>query len=379
MRGAGRLVLFLGIVLSVWALEHAYLYRRLSPFLGPRGSALRRAGLLAVLLAALLYPAGRVSARLFPGKTAYAMEFSGAVWMGFLFLAVAFLLAVDLVTLFGRWAPGGLRALRLAALASSLLLGAFALVQGFRPPAVTVRTLVLPGLPPALAGKTLLQLSDLHLGTLLGRRWLSRLGETLAALKPDLLVVTGDLVDGHVPDVEPLVPLLQGWRPPLGKYAVLGNHEFYGGAEKAAGLLRRAGFRVLRQEAVEAAPGLFLAGVDDLTARRQFRLGGDPLAEALAALPPGRPCILLSHSPLGAEEAAARGASAMLSGHTHAGQIWPFGLLVRIFYPRLWGAYTVGPLSLYVSRGTGTWGPPMRLFRRGEVVLFKLEPEGATP
>ncbi len=379
MREAARVALFLGIVLFVWALEHAYLFRRVAPFLGPRGTALRRAGLLVVLLAAVLYPAGRVAARLFPGKTAYAMEFAGAVWMGFLFLAVAFLLAVDLPTLLGRLAPGGLRALRLGALASSLLLGAFALFQGLRTPAVTVRTLVLPGLSPALAGKTLLQVSDLHLGTLLGRRWLSRLGETLADLKPDLLVVTGDLVDGHVPDVEPLVPLLQGWRPPLGKYAVLGNHEFYGGAEKAADLLRRAGFRVLRQEAVEAAPGLFLAGVDDLTARRQFRVGGDPLAEALGPLPSGRPCILLSHSPLGAEEAASRGASAMLSGHTHAGQIWPFGLLIRIFYPRLSGAYTVGPLSLYVCRGAGTWGPPMRLFRRGEVVLFRLEPEGATP
>jgi len=103
------------------------------------------------------------------------------------------------------------------------------------------------------------------------------------------------------------------------------------------------------------------------------------VAEALRSVPPGRPCILLSHSPLGAEEASGRGASAMLSGHTHGGQIWPFGLVVRLFYPRLAGAYAVGPLSLYVCRGTGTWGPPMRLFRRGEVVLFVLEPKGATP
>lgn len=379
MREAARWTLFLGIVLTAWALEHVYLYRRVAPLLGPKGTGLRRAGLLAVLFASLLYPVGRVMARLFPGKVAYALEFTGALWMGVLFLAVAFLLAVDLGTLFGRLAPQRVEALRTMALAGSLLLGSFALLQGLRPPAVTVRPLALPGLPASLAGKTLLQVSDLHLGTLLGRRWLSRLGETLAALDPDLLVVTGDLVDGHVPDVEPLVPLLRQWRAPLGKYAVLGNHEFYGGAEPAADLLRRAGFRVLRQEAVEAAPGLFLAGVDDLTARRQFRLGGDPLEEALKDLTPDHPCILLSHSPLRAEEAAARGVSAMLSGHTHAGQIWPFGWLVRIFYPRLRGAYAVGPLSLYVCRGTGTWGPPMRLFRRGEVVLFRLEPKSATP
>ena len=193
-----------------------------------------------------------------------------------------------------------------------------------------------------------------------------------------MVVVVGDLVDGHIPDVEPLVPLLGEWNPPLGKYAVLGNHEFYGGAAAAADLLSRAGFRVLRQEAVEAAPGLFLAGVDDLTARRQFRIGGDPLEEALRALPTDRPAILLSHSPLRAEEAATKGVAVMVSGHTHAGQIWPFGLLVRLFYPRLSGAYRVGPLFLYVCRGTGSWGPPMRLFRRGEVVLFRLERTGAT-
>jgi len=379
MGGGWRFLLFLGVVLGTWTLQHLYLQRRAAPFLGPPGAPSRRILLLFLAAAWLLYPLGRVVARLVPGRTAYALEFAGAVWMGFLFLAVSFLLAVDLGTLLGRLAPRALPVLRLGALSAALLLGILALIQGLRPPAVTVRPLVLPGLPPSLAGKRLLEVSDLHLGTLLGRRWLSRLGEIIAARNPDLLVVAGDLVDGHVPDVEPLVPLLQTWRAPLGKYAVLGNHEFYAGAEQAADLLGRAGFRVLRQEAVEAAPDLFLAGVDDLTARRQFRLAGDPLAEALRSVPPGRPCILLSHSPLGAEEASGRGASAMLSGHTHGGQIWPFGLVVRLFYPRLAGAYAVGPLSLYVCRGTGTWGPPMRLFRRGEVVLFVLEPKGATP
>jgi predicted MPP superfamily phosphohydrolase len=111
---------------------------------------------------------------------------------------------------------------------------------------------------------------------------------------------------------------------------------------------------------------LVLAGVDDLSARRQFKMDGDPVARALENHPPGA-LVFLSHSPLEAEKAASLGAGLMLSGHTHDGQLWPFGLLVRVFYPFLRGRYAVGGMTLLVSRGSGTWGPPMRLFAPCEV------------
>ncbi|MEW5764109.1 MAG: metallophosphoesterase [Acidobacteriota bacterium] len=378
MNGVLRFALFLSVVLGTWTAMHLYLLHRVWRLPPLAAGPARRWAILLLAVLWALYPAGRVLARLLPGRSAYAMEFAGAVWMGALFLSMVCLLATDLLSGFGVWLRPWTTHLRLGALAAAGALSAVALVQGLRAPEVVRRTVVLPGLPEGLRGTRIVQVSDLHLGTLLGRRWLRRLVDQVQGLDPHLIVVTGDLVDGHLPDVEPLLPLMSEWRPPLGKWAVLGNHEFYAGADRSAGFLASAGWVVLRQEAAEAAPGLRIAGVDDLTARGQFGLAGDPVAEALGPGGAGA-LILLSHSPLRAEEAATRGAGLMLSGHTHGGQIWPFGLLVRLAYPRLEGTYRVGGMTLLVSRGTGTWGPPMRLFRRGEVALLTLVPTGGNP
>ncbi len=378
MNGALRFALFLSVVLGTWTAMHLYLLHRVWRLPPLAAAPARRWAILLLAVLWVLYPAGRILARFLPGPAAYSMEFAGAVWMGVLFLSMVCLLAADLLTGFGAWLRPWIPNLRLGALAVAGVLSALALVQGLRSPEVVRKTVGLPGLPESLRGTRIVQVSDLHLGTLLGRRWLRRLVDQVQALDPHLIVVTGDLVDGHLPDVEPLLPLLSEWRPPLGTWAVLGNHEFYAGPDRSAAFLTSAGLVVLRQKAVEAAPGLWIAGVDDLTARGQFGLAGDPVAEALENGGAGA-LILLSHSPLRAEEASTLGAGLMLSGHTHDGQIWPFGLLVRLAYPRLEGTYRVGSMTLLVNRGTGTWGPPMRLFRRGEVGLLTLEPARGNP
>ncbi|MEW6757715.1 MAG: metallophosphoesterase [Acidobacteriota bacterium] len=378
MNGALRFALFLSVVLGTWTAMHLYLLHRVWRLPPLAAAPTRRWAVLFLVVLWALYPVGRILARLLPGPAAYSMEFAGAVWMGVLFLSMACLLAADLLTGFGAWLRPWTPNLRLGALAVAGVLSALALVQGLRSPEVVRRTIGLPGLPLSLRGTRVVQVSDLHLGTLLGRRWLRRLAGQVEALDPHVIVVTGDLVDGHLPDVESLRPLLGEWKAPFGKWAVLGNHEYYAGPDRSADFLASSGLAVLRQEAAEAAPGLWIAGVDDLTARRQFGLAGDPVAKALGAPRPGA-LILLSHSPLGAEEASSLGAGLMLSGHTHGGQIWPFGMLVRLAYPRLQGTYRVGSMTLVVSRGTGTWGPPMRLFRRGEIGILTLEPVRGNP
>jgi hypothetical protein len=291
--------------------------------------------------------------------------------MGSLFLALACLVLADLVTGFGWLLPRPAPALRVAALAAAGLLSLVALAQGLRAPVVSEVQVRLAGLPAALDGTVLVQLSDLHLGGILGRAWLERRVAQVQALHPDLIAVTGDLVDGDAEEVESLLPILQKLRAPLGVWAVTGNHEFYAGADRCAALMGSAGFTVLRDRAQEVAPGLVLAGVDDLTARRQFKLDGDPVTHALESRPGGA-TIYLCHSPLQAEKAAALGAGLMLSGHTHAGQVWPFGWLVRLAYPHIEGSYDVGGMTLLVCRGTGTWGPPMRLFRPSEIIRITL-------
>jgi hypothetical protein len=154
-------------------------------------------------------------------------------------------------------------------------------------------------------------------------------------------------------------------------WAVTGNHEYYAGVEQCVRLFQDAGYNVLRDAWAEVTPGLVVAGVDDLTARRQFGRGDHPLERALTNRPSGA-TILLSHSPWQAEVAAKLGAGLMLSGHTHNGQIWPFSYLVRLRYPLLGGWYKIGSMPVIVCRGTGTWGPRMRLWQPGEIVRIKL-------
>lgn len=374
-----RFVVFLTVVLSLWTLMHVYAVWRAWQLPGLCSPAAHRAVVLACAVLWACYPLGRMASRGSLSWLSYPLELMGAVWMGVLLLAVVWLLAADVVTGFGFFMPLAAPKVRLAALGVAGLLAVVAAVQAQRPPAVREIEVSLAGLPMNLDGKVAVQLSDMHLGTLLAHRWLHRLRERVDGLRPDILLVTGDLVDGDASKVERFLPELKRFGAPLGVYAVTGNHEFYAGLDKCVALFEAAGYTVLRDRWVEAAPGLVLAGVDDLTARRQFQMDGDPVARALAHRPPGA-TLFLCHSPLKVEEAASLGAGLMLSGHTHDGQIWPFGYVVRLTYPYLAGRYAVGEMTLLVSRGTGFWGPPMRLWHRSEILRITLRsPGGGSP
>lgn len=371
MSESARFAVFLTIVLAAWTLMHVYVGSRLwrlPPLASPRGHL----WLVVVGVALfLLYPLGRILDRLDLSAVAVPMELAGAHWMGVLFLLLAALLAVDVVTGFGFWDARLVAPLRLGAVGVALVLSVIATVQGLRPPAVRTLDVRLAGLPASGDGLRVVHLSDLHLGTLLGESWLAARIDQVLALQPDLVVITGDLVDSDSAHVEEMVPLLQRLRAPLGVWAVSGNHEFYAGLERSVALMKEAGYEVLRDRVAEVVPGLMLAGIDDLTARQQFGMRGDPLATTLDGRTAGA-TILLSHTPWRAQEAAAKGVGLMLAGHTHGGQIWPFDLLVWLRYPLVGGVYDVGGMRVVVSAGTGTWGPRMRLWRRSEIWLLTL-------
>lgn len=182
------------------------------------------------------------------------------------------------------------------------------------------------------------------------------------------------MIDGEVDRVVPLIPELGKLQAPLGVWAVTGNHEFYAGAKASVELFRQCGFRVLQDQWAELQPGLVLAGVDDLTARKDA--GHDTrvaLDRALQSRPAGT-TILLSHSPLQVNVAEQLGVDLMICGHTHHGQIWPFGHLVALRYRFVGGRYEIGRMPLIISRGAGTWGPRMRLWFPSEIVRIRLEP-----
>jgi hypothetical protein len=191
------------------------------------------------------------------------------------------------------------------------------------------------------------------------------------AQKPDIVVLLGDLFEGHGPPSEELLNKLHGLSAPLGVWAVLGNHESYGHIDKRKSLIEVDGFKLLVDSWVEVSPGFVIAGVDDLTVRKRSGQTDDFIAKSLQGRPSGT-TILLSHSPLEIDKAADAGVDLMLSGHTHGGQVWPFGYLIKQRYPFFEGLYQVGKMTLIVSRGTGTWGPRMRLWRPGEILRVTL-------
>jgi hypothetical protein len=377
-----RFVVFVSVVLAIWAVMHAYLLWRVATVPAVATHVPRVALVLGFVLLALAYPLSRILDLKGITTIAYPLELVGAVWMGVLFLALILVFAADVVALVvdGLRAVGvGLPALgpsfRLGAAAVALLLGGIGLGQWLRGPVVQAYEIKLPGLPAERDGLVLVAVSDLHLGSLLGPKWFAARLAQIEALKPDLVAVVGDLIDGNARRTETMLPELRRLKAPLGVWAVMGNHEFYadraGRGERSARLLEAAGFTVLRDRSAQVVPGLVLAGVDDLTARRQFGIEDSPLVRALAARPAGA-TILLSHSPLQADEAAAAGVGLMLSGHTHDGQIWPFGYFVQRIYPLMGGRYQVGRMTAIVCRGTGTWGPPLRLWRPSEILKITL-------
>jgi predicted MPP superfamily phosphohydrolase len=314
---------------------------------------------------------GRVYGHHGTSSLAKTLEIIGMNWMGILFLLFVSLVAMDLLTGFGFVLPRFAPFLRGIGLLAGVVFSAVALVQGLRPPVVQNYEVYLPGLADEMDGTVLVAMSDLHLGSVLDERWLEARVAQVKAEQPDLVVLLGDLFEGHGEPQGELLPILRRLSAPLGVWVVPGNHEFYRRHNGSTFLIEEAAFHLLRNRWAEVRPGLVMAGVDDLTASRRSGERGDQISKALAGRPPGA-TILLSHTPWEAEEAAAAGVGLMLSGHTHGGQIWPFGYLVKRVYPLLEGRYEVDGMTVIVCRGTGTWGPRMRLWRPSEILRLKL-------
>lgn len=363
--------MFRTILISVVTLMHLYVFFRAAsvPYVRRHVTAGMIIGIGIVLWIIFFFT--RFFRHGGPGDLAAILELTGMAWMGVLFLCTVVLLPVDLITGFGVLFPRMAPTLRGWALVAGAILSAIALFQGFRPPVVKPYEIRLSGLSKNLDGTVIVALSDLHLGRLLDENWMAARAEQILAQKPDIVVMLGDLFEGRGLDRDKLLGVMRRISAPLGVYAVYGNHEFHGDRNADLQVIEMAGFQVLRNRWVEVTPGLVLAGVDDLTTARRAGRNGEEILIALADRPPGA-TVLMSHTPLHADLAADAGAGLMLCGHTHGGQLWPFGYLVRLRYPMLAGRYQVEDMPVIVCRGTGTWGPRMRLWRPGEILRITL-------
>jgi len=232
-------------------------------------------------------------------------------------------------------------------------------------------------LPSQLDGYTILQISDVHLGRTIGRAFAEKLVRMANAAEADMIAITGDLVDGTVSQLCDVVAPLGQLRAPDGVWLVTGNHEYYVRADEWIEHLGRMGIRVLRNERVAirgGAAGFDLAGVDDWEAHGEGH--GHDLARALAGRDPSRLLVLLAHQPKTIVEASGLGVDLQLSGHTHGGQIWPWSLVVRLQQPYVAGLHHHEGTYLYVTRGAGYWGPPMRVGIPPEMVRLVLRRVG---
>jgi predicted MPP superfamily phosphohydrolase len=363
------------ILISVFTLTHIYVFFRLASIpivirLVPRKVLIG----VSVSLWGIFFSA-RLLGHDSMGPLAWVLELVGMYWMGVLFLTFVSIFFVDLVTAFGFLMPRHALSLRGWALAASGGLCLIALFQGLRPPVVQSYDVALKGLPDEMDGTVVVGMSDMHLGSQLGKRWLADRVAQVKAQRPDLIVLLGDIFEGHGQPQGELLSILGQLSAPLGVWAVPGNHEFHHDHGTGMDLMEKAGLHVLRNRWAEVRPGLVLAGVDDFTALRRTADRRDALSLALADRPGGS-TILLSHTPWQAERASSAGVDLMLSGHTHGGQIWPFRYLTRLVYPLLEGRYEVASTTVIVCRGTGVWGPRMRLWRPGEILRLTLHSKG---
>ena len=213
----------------------------------------------------------------------------------------------------------------------------------------------------------IVQLTDVHIGTMLGRDFAARVVRQVNELEPDLIAITGDFVDGRLAELRPHVEPFRGLRAKDGVFAVTGNHEYYWDADRWLEHIRSLGIQVLRNEHVTIADAFQLAGVDDSSA-------GEDVPRAVRGRDAALPLVLLAHHPRTIERAVAAGVDLQLSGHTHGGQLLPLGWLIRLFEPLAAGLGRFGATWLYVSEGTGYWGPPIRVGTTQEITLLELVP-----
>jgi predicted MPP superfamily phosphohydrolase len=385
----GRFFSFIAVAVGLLAGIHYYLWARLvrdprwaAPWTTVGGT------LLALLLVSV--PVSVILGR-GPGDLRRGLVYAGYVWLGVMFLLLTVVVSIDVLRLLAAVArrvaatpPIDLQRrtllARLTAAATGLLVGglAGAALRSVRKPVEVRRVRVaLDRLSPEQDGFRIVQLTDVHVGPTIGRAFVEQIVARANALDPDLIAITGDLVDGGVPELAPAIEPLGGLRARHGVYFVTGNHEYFSGAEAWLNELNRLGIRVLRNERVSignAAAGFDLAGVDDRSAVRYGGLApAAALARALADRDERRELILLAHQPRSLLDASSFGVGLQLSGHTHGGQVWPFNFIVQLQQPFVAGLHRRGRSQIYVSRGTGYWGPPMRLAAPAEITEIRLE------
>jgi predicted MPP superfamily phosphohydrolase len=373
--------LFLLIFLTVYSGLHLYALLKVQAALS------LGAGTLVVLVAYMaIMIISPIIVRISEGagldSTARILAHIGYIWMGLLFLFVSASLILDVYRLvvyageivlprpFSQMVLPPRYAFSIAlTLSTTIMCYGYFEALDIRTSRVTLKS---QKIPKEVGRLTIAQISDVHLGLIVGEKRLKRILEKVKAADPDILVSTGDLVDGQPDNLTALAEIFRNVKTRYGAFAVTGNHEYYAGLERSLGFTKQAGFRLLRGEGVTVSGLINIVGVNDPTEDR-FGFGKAVSEKALlSGFPQDTFTLFLKHRPSINKEAV-RFFDLQLSGHVHKGQIFPFRLIARLFYPKDAGLFELTQNArLYVSRGSGTWGPPVRFLAPPEVVVIEL-------
>lgn len=350
------------VVLAILGGAHLYIWWRL---VDPLPAPWREIGTVLVVLGAPSMPITMLVARGLPRDAARRVQLVGYLWFGLATYLLIGAWASHIAVGFGASARDA-AAIAGAAAVAVVVLGLVHVARGPR-----VRRVEIPLEKLGVEAYTIVQLTDVHIGASLGREFAAGVVRQVNELAPDLVVITGDFVDGRLSELQPHIEPFRELRAPDGVFAVTGNHEYYWNAELWLEHLRSLGIEVLRNEHVTIGGAFQLAGVDDATA-------GEDVPRAVRGRDVSLPLVLLAHHPRTIARAAPAGVDLQLSGHTHGGQLLPLGWLVRLFEPKAAGLARFGRTWLYVSEGTGYWGPPLRVGTTQEITALTLRRASTT-
>ena len=316
---------------------------------------------------------------------ARSLSYVGYTWLGILFLFISFAGAIDvyrtIIYLAGAMIKKDLSFISITSqltfyipLAISLVISFFGYFEArdIRTEKVVIKT---SKLPEHIDRLKIVQISDVHIGLIVREERLNRILAEVKKAEPDILVSTGDLVDGQIDNLSGLAELIQEIKPRYGKYAITGNHEYYAGLKQALSFTQRAGFTLLRGKGLTVDGIINIAGVDDIQGRQFNNYVSITEKELLNNMPQDKFTLLLKHRPM-VNESSLGLFDLQLSGHTHKGQIFPFSIVTWLYFPVHAGCLTpVDGCHLYVSRGSGTWGPPIRFLSPPEVTVIEIVKE----
>ncbi len=374
--------MFLAAFFTVYGLVNLYIFIRGWQVLSLAPS-LRLYYALGFFIVASSFIGGRLLENVWLSAVSDVLVWMGAFWIAAMLYFFLSLLLLDLLRLVNHWVPffpsfvtahpSTAKGVVALVLTGSILLLLAAGHVNARIPRVQTLHLTIPKKVQGLETLNVVAASDIHLGSMIGKKRLDSMVARINALNPDLVLLPGDIVDEDLAPVikHNLGDTLRNLSSRWGVFAVTGNHEYIGGVEEAYAYLSEHGVTVLRDRVVKVKDAFYLVGREDRSIRRAGK-NRKPLQELMALVDTNCPIILMDHQPFQLEEGETNGVDLQISGHTHHGQLWPLNLITRRVYELSWGYKKKNSTHVYVSCGFGTWGPPVRLGSRPEIVNLKI-------